>query len=206
MGNLKGSLYLCTPARDDLAEFITQCIQGGVDVVQLREKRLADKELYRVAVECCQVCRELGVPFFVNDRADIALACGADGVHVGQDDLGVDKVRALVGSDLMVGISTHAPQEFDTAITLDVNYISVGPVVPTPTKLGRLGTGLEYVTYATSKWTNPIFVTGGVTPDSVPDYYRAGARCFVVVRYLTESSSPKQAALRLRESINQVSL
>ncbi|HEX7459806.1 MAG TPA: thiamine phosphate synthase, partial [Acidimicrobiales bacterium] len=139
-------LYLCTPDRPDLVSFVGRCIEGGVDIVQLREKHLADTALVERAVLAQRECTAAGVPFVLNDRPDLAAAMGADGVHVGQDDLSAIEARAIVGDQALVGLSTHAPAELAAAVGADgtrepapVDYLSAGPVVATPTKPGRPG-------------------------------------------------------------------
>ncbi len=202
MAAIDGRLYLCTADRPDLADFVSACIAGGVDVVQLRDKTLDARALLARARIVRHVCRDQGVPFILNDRPDLALDVDADGVHVGQDDATPALARRLLGPDKVVGFSTHAPAELDASALEDVDYISVGPVTPTPTKPGRPGTGLEYVTYAATNATRPFFITGGVTPDSIAGLAAAGATRFVVVRYLTEASDAKSAARRLRDAID----
>lgn len=194
-------LYLCTPDRPDLAEFVAACIRGGVDLVQLREKNLDARPLLDRARLVGDVCREHGVPFVLNDRPDLALEAGADGVHVGQDDAPPSLCRRILGPDAIVGLSTHAPAELDAAAAEPVDYVSVGPVVPTPTKPGRPGTGLDYVRYAAAHAAHPFFVTGGATPDTVADIVAAGARRVVVVRWLTEAAAPEAAARALRAEL-----
>jgi thiamine-phosphate pyrophosphorylase len=194
-------LYLCTPDRPDLEEFVAKCIRGGVDVVQLREKHLEAKPLLERARRLQSVCREHGVPFVLNDRPDLAVEIDADGVHVGQDDAPAQLARRLLGPDKIVGLSTHAPPELDAAQREPVDYISTGPVNPTPTKAGRPGTGLEYLEYAAANSNKPFFVTGGATPETIPAMRSAGASRFVVVRYLTESADPETAAKKLTEAI-----
>src|SRR4051794_8504439 len=161
-------LYLCTSDRPDLEAFIASCIRGGVDIVQLRDKELDAKPLLQRARLALRVCRGLGVPFILNDRPDLALDLGADGVHVGQDDAPPSLCRRILGPDAIVGYSTHAPVELDAALGEPVDYVSVGPVAATPTKPGRPGTGLDYVEYAAAKATRPWFITGGATPETVP--------------------------------------
>jgi thiamine-phosphate pyrophosphorylase len=198
-------LYLCTGDRPDLEEFIAACIRGGVDVVQLREKNLDDRALIARAAAANAVCASFGVPFVVNDRADVALASGADGVHVGQDDVPVAVARAILGPQALIGLSTHAPAEWDAATNEFADYLSAGPVVATPTKPGRPGTGLGYVEYVATTPASrliPWFVTGGASPQSVPDMVGAGARRFVVVRYLTESLEPEASARELSAAID----
>jgi thiamine-phosphate pyrophosphorylase len=190
-------LYLCTPDRPDLCEFVSACIAGGVDIVQLREKQLDARPLLERARLVRQVCAEAGVPFILNDRPDLALEVGADGVHVGQG-------HRLLGPDLLVGLSTHAAEHLAGVPWGEVSYISAGPVEATPTKPGRPGTGLDYVRVASEHSIVPVFVTGGVTPERVPVLAHAGARHFVVVRYLTEAPDPLAAARLLCQAIDEV--
>ncbi len=197
-------LYLCTPDRPDVADFVSACIAGGVDVVQLRDKHLEARPLLDRARLVGAVCADAGVPFILNDRPDLALDVGADGVHVGQDDAPVDLARRLLGADAIVGLSTHGPDDLERAVAADVTYISAGPVEPTPTKPGRPGTGLAYLRLAVERAPVPVFVTGGVTPERVGGLAAAGARHFVVVRYLTEAPDPFVAARSLREAIDEI--
>ena len=196
-------LYLCTPDRPDLVAFLGDCIAGGVDVVQLREKELPAKPLLARAKLAAAVCRDHGVPFVLNDRPDLALEAGADGVHVGQDDAPVSLARRILGPDAIVGLSTHDPDDLDGAADQAVTYISAGPVEATPTKPGRAGTGLGYVTRASARSSVPVFVTGGVTPEKIPALRRAGVRHFVVVRYLTQAQDARSAARSLRQAIDR---
>lgn len=196
-------LYLCTADRPDLADFLAACIAGGVDVIQLRDKELEARPLLRRASIAAGVCRAHGVPFVLNDRPDLALECGADGVHVGQDDAPPALARRILGDGAIVGLSTHAPAEWAAAGGEPVDYLSAGPVNATPTKPGRPGTGLSYLEHvAGTGRTIPWFVTGGATPGTIPAMAGAGARRFVVVRYLTESADPAAAARRLRAAID----
>ena len=194
-------LYLCTPDRPDLERFIEACIHGGVDIVQLRDKELDARPLLDAARRALRVCHGLGVPFILNDRPDLALEIGADGVHVGQDDAPPALCRRLLGPDAIIGYSTHAPGELDASLTEPVDYVSTGPVVATPTKPGRPGTGLDLLRHASATATLLWFVTGGVAPDTVGPMVEAGARRFVVVRWLTESSDPEAAARALCTAI-----
>ena len=195
-------LYLCTPDRPDLAEFLDGCILGGVDLVQLREKHLEARAVLERAGLAAAVCRDHGVPFILNDRPDLALAVGADGVHVGQDDVPPAVARQILGADTIVGLSTHGPSDLVDSKDELVDYISAGPVEPTPTKPGRAGTGLDYIRLVAESETRPWFVTGGVTPETVPALAAAGARRFVVVRWLTEADDPGAAARALRVAID----
>ncbi len=196
-------LYLCTPDRPDLGRFIAACVKGGVDVVQLREKHLDARPLLARARVAREVCAGLGVPFILNDRPDLALEVGADGVHVGQEDAPAALARRILGPGAIVGLSTHSAEDLQGALGEPVDYLSAGPVVPTPTKPGRPGTGPGYLSMATARSPRPVFVTGGVTPRSVPALAALGARHFVVVRWLTEAADPEDAARALRAAVDR---
>ncbi|HWD24488.1 MAG TPA: thiamine phosphate synthase [Acidimicrobiales bacterium] len=203
------SLYLCTSNRDHLLDFVSACVAGGVDVVQLREKHLEARDLLRVGAELARCCADLGVPFIVNDRPDLALELDADGVHVGQDDAPPALARRILGPDKIIGLSTHAPDELGSGVLEPVDYLAAGPVVATPTKPSREGTGVGYIETAVRATDGaaggpvPLFITGGVTPSAITRLAAAGARRFVVERYLTEAPDPRVAAGELRRAIDE---
>jgi len=168
--------------------------------VQLREKVLPAPTQLLQARLMLPICRAFNVPFIMNDAPELALAVGADGVHVGQDDVSVERCRELLGPSALVGLSTHSVEEFDGALSQDATYFSAGPIVPTPTKVGRAGTGVDYATSSQARSTRPVFVTGGVNASNVASLVTAGLRHFVVVRALTESNSPEREARQLRQA------
>lgn len=188
-------LYLITGARDDLGAFLEAAIRGGVDLVQLREKELGDGALLRAATEAREATARAGVPLVVNDRPDIASLVGADGVHVGQEDLPVVAARRF---GLPVGLSTHAPEEIDAA---DADYIGVGPVYATPTKEGRRAVGLELVRYAAAHTSVPWFAIGGIGASNAPGVVAAGATRIAVVRAIGDAPDPERAARELRRAL-----
>jgi thiamine-phosphate pyrophosphorylase len=198
----RARLYLCTSDRPDLADFVTAVCRAGVDIVQLRDKDLPDRALLERASVAREAAHSSGALFVLNDRPDLAVACGADGVHVGQDDVPAAVARQVVGPDALVGLSTHAPEELAASAAEPVDYISAGPVEPTPTKPGRPGTGLDYVRLAALRSPHPFFVTGGVSPATLPAIAAAGATRFVVVRALTEAPDPAAVAAALRRLID----
>jgi thiamine-phosphate pyrophosphorylase len=195
-------LYLCTPARPDLSPFVAACIAGGVDVVQLREKSLDARSVLAAAAAVRRVCADTGVPFILNDRPDLALEAGADGVHVGQDDAPPSLARRILGPSAIIGLSTHSPADLAGSLDEPVDYVSAGPVSPTPTKPGRAGVGLGYVTHAVGHTKRPVWVTGGASPSTVGSFVSAGARHVVVVRWLTEATDPEGAARALRRALD----
>ncbi len=188
-------LYLITPARPDLEDFLEAAVRGGVDLVQIREKDLSDAELLPRLERARQVTRRLGVALVVNDRPDLAVLCEADFVHVGQEDLRVSAARTF---GLRVGQSTHAPEEIDRA---DADYIAVGPVHATPTKQGRPAVGLDLVRYAAEHARQPWFAIGGIDETNVADVVAAGARRIAVLRGIGDAADPERAARTLRNAL-----
>ena len=200
------SLYLCVGVREDMTSFLRAALRGGVDVVQLREKTAPDDARLAMARVMIPICHDFDVPFVMNDSPELALAAGADGVHVGQDDATVSHCRSVLGPEALVGLSTHSDGEFDAALREPADYLSAGPVVATPTKLGRPGTGVDYAVRAQARSNRPVFVTGGVNDANVAALVAAGLRHFVVVRHITESSDPEGAARRLRDALDRARL
>jgi thiamine-phosphate pyrophosphorylase len=188
-------LYLITDARSDLEPFLEAAVRGGADIVQIREKSLADGEFLAALQRAREVTRRLGVPLVVNDRPDLARLAEADYVHVGQDDVPVEAARLFgVG----VGQSTHAPGELDAT---SADYAGVGPVFETPTKEGRPAVGLEYVRYAAANARVPWFAIGGIDDSTVADVVAAGARRIAVVRAIGDAADPERAAAALRKAL-----
>jgi len=199
-------LYLVTSARPGgrpLREVLEPALRGGVDLFQLREKESAgDDALLAAAREARALCTAAGVPFILNDRPDLVEAAGADGVHVGQDDLPVEQARALVGDQRIVGLSTHAPRQLAAARGAD--YVVVGPVHATPTKPGRPATGLAYVRHAAAHPPAvPWFAIGGIDTDTIGAVVAGGARRVVVVRAIAQAADPEAAARTLRATLDQ---
>ncbi len=188
-------LYLITGFRDDLDSFLEAAVGGGVDIVQIREKGLADGELLAVLERARDTTRRLGVPLVVNDRPDLAVLAEADFVHVGQDDVPVAAARRL---GLRVGQSTHAPGELDRT---DADYAGVGPVHATPTKEGRPAVGLELVRYAAGHARVPWFAIGGIDASNVHDVVAAGAQRIAVVRAIGDARDPERTAAELRAAL-----
>ena len=190
-------LYLVCGEQTDA--FLEQALRGGVDIVQLRLKDADDETTVATARRYVAVCRAHGVPLILNDRPDLVSATGADGVHVGQDDVPAAHARALVGPDRIVGLSTHSPAQIDAAAAQpEVDYIGVGPVHATPTKPGRPAVGLDLVRYAAAHAATPYFAIGGIDADNVAAVRSAGATRIAVVRAITDAPDPEAAARALR--------
>ena len=194
-------LYLCVGLRDDMATFLPAVLRGGVTIVQIREKNAPREAIARGGALMQSICRDFDVPFIVNDDPTLAYDLAADGVHVGQDDISVARCREILGPDAIIGLSTHAPDEFATAMKEPVDYRSAGPIVPTPTKEGRPGTGVDYAAECQRMSSQPVYVTGGVDVDAIPLLRRAGLTHFVVVRALTTAPDVESVARQLSDAI-----
>ena len=201
----RARLYFVTDVRPGLEELLAASLAGGVDMVQLRDKSASDDELVRAAAVFRRLCDEHDALFWLNDRPDLVEACGADGVHVGQDDMDAAAARAAVGPDLLVGLSTHSPEQLDRALACgEADQLSVGPVWKTPTKEGRPAAGLDYVRHAASvAGERPWFAIGGIDLDNVREVIAAGASRVVVVRAIRDAADPRAAAAGLREALEE---
>jgi thiamine-phosphate pyrophosphorylase len=197
-------LYLVTDARrdqGDLETFLESVLAAGVDIIQLREKNAEGGDLLRWSMPFRAAADRHGALFVLNDRPDVALAVGADGVHVGQNDLPPQLVRSVVGSDAIIGLSTHSSSEFTEAST-DADYLAAGPVYATPTKPGRPATGLALIEHAASREREgfeprPWFAIGGIDPARLAHVVEAGASRVAIVRAITEARDPAAAVRRL---------
>jgi thiamine-phosphate pyrophosphorylase len=188
-------LYLVCDAQPDA--FLHAALRGGVEIVQLRVKESSGAAILDTARRFARICATHGALFILNDRPELVIEAGADGVHVGQDDAPAAQARALVGADRIVGLSTHTPVQIDAAASLAVDYIGVGPVHATPTKPGRPAVGLELVRYAAEHARCPFFAIGGINADNVAGVRGAGAERIAVVRALTQARDPEALAREL---------
>ncbi len=191
----QAGLYLVCDAQPD--RFLEAALRGGVDIVQLRSKRAGADELLATAERFARICAHHGALLIINDRPDLAVAAGADGVHVGQDDMPVARAREVVGEERLVGLSTHTPAQIDAATGVD--YIGVGPVHETPTKPGRPAVGTALVRYAAAHAKVPFFAIGGIAPSNVESVRAAGAERIAVVRALVDAEDPESVARSLLE-------
>ena len=192
-------LYLCTDARrsrGDLVPFLDAVLGAGVDIIQLREKDLEAGEELRLLEVFAGACRRHGRLLAVNDRADVALAAGADVLHLGQDDLPVPVARTILGPGPVIGLSSHRPAQADAAAAEPgVDYFCAGPVWTTPTKPGRPATGTGLLGHVAQQApARPWFAIGGISLDRLEEVLAAGATRVVVVRAITEADDPAAAA------------
>ncbi len=180
---LYGIVDLGYAAPSALIRVTAEMIEGGIDVIQLRAKGFSPDEIRRWAETLLPICREAGVPFIVNDHADLAAAIGADGVHVGQDDASMDEVRAIVGPDMLVGRSTHSLAQAATAAANPrTDCIGFGPLFATPTKPTYVPIGTAEIREVHEQHPDlPIFCIGGIKKEHLPELVAAGAKRAVIV-------------------------
>jgi thiamine-phosphate pyrophosphorylase len=193
----QAQLYLVTTPIDTLEETVEAALQGGVRLVQYRDKDAADPVRFKRAKMLRSLCDQYQALFIVNDRVDLALAVAADGVHLGQQDLPVAIARRLLGPDRMIGRSTTNPEELARAMQEGVDYVGVGPVYATPTKTDKAVAGLDYVRYAARYSTLPWFAIGGIDAENLSEVLSAGAERVAVVRAVMQATDPAQAAQKL---------
>jgi len=184
------------------------CVAGGADCIQLRTKQIQDDKLFALAVEFAKICRDEAVLSIINDRTDIAIASGADGVHLGQNDLPIEQAYKLQSSPLIIGKSTHSLEQLETACREPLTYVGLGPVFATPTKPTAKAVGLEYVQKATEILTNTGIIgvaIGGINLDNVEEVLKAGAKAIAVCSAVTQTKEPISACRTLKEKITAYS-
>ena len=181
----------------------TALLAGGSDLLQLRAKGYAEQDIEELARLILPLCREAGVPFIVNDYPEIAVRVGSDGVHIGQDDGTLAAVREIVGPDMIVGRSTHSPDQARAALEEGFDYIGFGPLFPTPTKLGRPGIGIENIAAVQAEVGSQIavFCIGGIKRDNLPQVLFAGARNAVIVSDLLTAPDITAAVMEAKSAL-----
>ena len=183
---LQADIYGITAEEHSLGrsniEVVRDMIAAGIKVIQYREKDKPAREKYNQCVAIRKLTRQAKVVFIINDHVDLALAVGADGVHIGQDDLPPEKVRELVGDDLLIGLSTHSPAQAGEAAAAMVDYIGVGPIFATKTKQDVCDpVGIEYLEYVATNIKLPFVAIGGIKEHNIAEVARGGASCIALV-------------------------
>jgi len=190
----------------DIISLACNCAAGGADCIQLRAKAVEDDKLFAVAVEFVRICKDAGVLSIINDRVDVAVAAGADGVHLGQNDLPIECARRLQLAPLIFGKSTHSPRQLRAACEERPTYAALGPVFATETKPTAEAVGLDYIRQATEILADTGICNvaiGGITLDNVEDVLRAGAKAIAVCAAVTKAGNPAAACRVLKEKITE---
>jgi thiamine-phosphate pyrophosphorylase len=198
----RSHLYLicdAKPGGDEPEEILRPALQAGVDVVQLRDKAADDREIVEAGRIFRRLCDAYDALFIVNDEPELAIACAADGVHLGQEDASPSQVRKVIGPDSLIGLSTHSRKQIEAS--RDVDYIAVGPVYKTPTKPDYEPVGLGLVRWAADHAPLPFFAIGGIDSTNALDVLSAGATRLAVVRAIRDAADPGDAARELKTLI-----
>lgn len=188
----------------NLKWILKKALAGGVDIVQLRDKLSCAKDMIERAIGLLGICRSAGVPFIINDRLDVALAIGADGLHLGQDDLPVRYARKILGAKKMIGLSCHSINDIKRAQLEECDYLGFGPVFKTLTKPDVQPLGIAALKKAIKISKKPVFAIGGITEDKINGMKGHGPLNIAVIREICLSGNPEQAAKRLKEKISNV--
>ncbi|MGP8154703.1 MAG: thiamine phosphate synthase [Smithella sp.] len=186
-----------------LEKIVIQSVKGGASFVQLREKEISTRFFVEEAGRIKKLLEPYKVPLIINDRVDVAVACGAEGVHIGQEDMPYEIVRKLMGKKAIIGLSVETWEDVVASQKLDVSYIGVSPVFDTLTKTNTKGAwGLEGLARIKTISRHPLVAIGGINESNVREVVMAGADCIAVVSAICASPYPKSATRRINEIIN----
>ena len=189
--------------REPAPSIATQLLQAGVRLFQYRAKNAPPRETLEISRRLTQAAREYGAEFFVNDRPDIAYLAGANGVHVGQDDLTVEQARALVGPHRWVGVSTHNRQQFERAALTSADYVAIGPVFATTSKTNPDPVvGTELLRQLRPLTQKPIVAIGGIRLENAPEVIQAGADAVAVISDILAASNPAERASQFLQRLD----
>jgi thiamine-phosphate pyrophosphorylase len=200
------SLYLVTDRElslgRSLEEIVSAAVSGGVSVVQLREKSISTRDFISLAKRIKAIIKDKNIPLIINDRVDVALACEADGVHLGQEDMPVDIARKVLGKESIIGLSVENMEQVKAAEKLAVDYLGVSPIFKTPTKTDTKGEwGLDGLRQIRQFSRHPLIAIGGINSANVQEVVRAGAHGIAVVSAICSAKDPKNSAANLRALI-----
>ena len=187
-------------------EIVAAALDGGVDVVQLRDKAASDRERYETGLRLRELTAEAGVPLLVNDRIDLAAAVDADGVHLGQTDLPVEVARERLGEDAVVGVSASTVEQAEAAEAAGVDYLGVGAVYGTDSKDvsgDRNGIGTERIAAVADAVEVPVIGIGGIDAENAGPVVEAGATGVAALSAITAAEDPQTAAAALREAVTE---
>ena len=200
-------LYLVTDrgiaGKRDIADIVLEAVQGGVTMVQLREKNISTREFVELAVKLKKILTPYDVPLIINDRVDVAVASGADGVHIGQSDMPYHIARGMLGYDKIIGLSVENFEQVEESNGLAVDYIGISPVFSTPTKTDTAEPfGLEGLKKAVAMSTHPTVGIGGMNPDTAASVMATGTDGIAVVSAIVGAKSPREASQNLLKIID----
>lgn len=187
-------------------ETVREMIEAGIRIIQYREKKKKALYKYQECLKIREMTKRAGVTFIVNDDVDIAILVKADGVHIGQEDLPVEKVKELVGNDMIVGVSTHSPEQARDAVRRGADYIGVGPIFPTQTKEDVCDpVGLEYLEYVVRNINIPFVAIGGIKEHNISWVREKGAKCIAMVTEIVGAEDISKKVETIRKVLSGMS-
>lgn len=188
-------------------EVVREMIKAGVKVIQYREKEKKQLHKYNECLQIRAMTKEAGVTFIVNDNIDIAILVKADGVHIGQDDLPIGKVRELVGKEMIIGLSTHSPKQAEDAVRSGADYIGVGPIYKTYTKKDVCdAVGLDYLTYVVKNLSIPYVAIGGIKEHNMHEVIGCGAKCIAMVTEIVGADNIGEKIKNIKDNMKRGAL
>ncbi|HJB40527.1 MAG TPA: thiamine phosphate synthase [Candidatus Ruthenibacterium avium] len=190
--------------RQSLAQQVESALKGGVTCVQLREKSLNETDFLKEALEIKALCKQYGVPFFINDNVDVAIRCGADGIHVGQEDMQAAQVRKLVGEHMMIGVSVHSVAEALQAVENGADCLGVGAMFPTATKPDASAVPLDVLRDICQAVSVPVVAIGGIGKANLPQLSETGVDGVALVSAIFAAEDIEQECRELRTLSEQM--
>ena len=205
MSSFENKLYVITESRISKdrsnEQIVKAAIAGGAEIIQLREKSWSKAKIREDAIRLVQICHEHDVLFIVNDHVDVALEVGADGVHLGQEDMGIPEARLICGDKLMIGLSCHSLEQAIEADSMDIDYITIGPIFPTRAKNYTVDADLiQPILQCTHK---PLIAIGGITKENIDEVLSQGVSSVAVISAVVAYEDVKKAARELVEKIKR---
>jgi thiamine-phosphate pyrophosphorylase len=186
---LYGILDMGYVAPSETTRVATEMLEGGVEILQLRAKDYEPGQVLELALPLVSICKSFGVPLIINDHPEVVVKSGADGLHVGQDDIHVEKARELIGPGKIVGLSTHSPLQAKAALDEKPDYIGFGPLFSTPTKPDYISIGTSRIKEAHDLVSLPIFCIGGIKLENLPEVLSAGAMRVAIVSGILKAAN-----------------
>ena len=197
----ENDLYFITLDSENLFEKIKNILEGGVKIIQLRCKEGKDTDILKFAIKVRELCNKFSALFLINDRVDIALACNADGVHLGQDDMDIQSARNILGFSKIIGISASNELDINKAIQNGCDYLGIGPVFETSTKKGKVPLGIETLNSLTKDISIPWFAIGGIKQENISLLKENNICKVAIITDLINSKKPKEKAIMLINSL-----
>ena len=198
---LKNNLYFISNQNPKVLQIIERVLEGGIKIIQHRFKDGSDFQNLQDAIKIRQLCTRHNALFIINDRVDIALACNADGVHLGQDDIDIKSARKILGFSKIIGVSANKRSEIESAIKNGADYLGIGPVFETKSKKEKIPLGIEKIKKITQMLSIPFFIIGGIKQENISTLRKNGFRKIALISEIANSVNPQEKAIMLLKEL-----